>query len=375
MAKVYTFSAIYFFLTLVLNNISIAQLSDHQFRNFDFHPKYLSKEIFFPTVSNKWCVGCLRQRPNYPITDINNDENSREPLALVNNLIYDLKTQCSEILLEVCLLTAASEQISLIQNNWKRDFSLIFLIWAQVEAGNIESATKTLNLIAHNELKGPAALSILSYHINQKDIQSAKQLASMIVVKPNSLPYLQAWTHALSVPPLVKLKMFKKGDQAITAALNLIPEIADKNTKAEIYALIALGQLSIGKPQNARKSIISGVTYANETHDPFLKALAFIHLGYSLSSVGEQENANELYRSAMALGYALNPKPRALVMAFLASKYAAIQNEVSTKKTLRNAIESVNHMTDPETLGPVLAFIAQTIAKLPTSWPTYKALE
>ncbi|SVC38794.1 uncharacterized protein METZ01_LOCUS291648, partial [marine metagenome] len=200
-----------------------------------------------------------------------------EPILFVTNGFHTIDKECFGREITECVISLAAEETKLIKNIWKRDFSLIFLTSAQLAHGDIEAAVYSTSAIKDLELQASALMQIANYHINNQHFSIGRELVSEGLSRikgDRAQPYLKAWIFALSGHSLAKMHMLSKAKVSIDTALSLVTKIKEKNTRAEIYALISMAQMELGNSEGALDSISTALTYARETGDPYLRALA-----------------------------------------------------------------------------------------------------
>ena len=292
-----------------------------------------------------------------------------EPILFVTNGFHTIEKQCFEREITECVISMATEETKLIKNVWKRDFSLIFLTSAQLAHGDIEAAVHSTSGIKHSELQASALMKIANYHINNQHFSIGRELVSEVLsrIKDDRFqPYIKAWIFALTGHSLAKMDMLSKAKVSIDTALSLTTKIKEKNTRAEIYALISMAQMELGNSQGAFDSISTALTYARETGDPYLRALALVHIGSSLTFFGQKQHATKIFKRAFEIALTLRTKPRALTLSFIASKQAMSPNNRNVNETLRHAISAIEKVDTSYPLAPALSFIGHALANLST---------
>ena len=123
-----------------------------------------------------------------------------------SNLLFETKAfetdlnSCMKTPTTSCVIKEAYVAANNINNAWRRDFSLIFVVGAQTAFGDIDGALQTIGRIESSNLRLPARLAVAKEHVARQNIPEATRITNKVLknISIVEIAYIRTWVFALS---------------------------------------------------------------------------------------------------------------------------------------------------------------------------------
>lgn len=282
---------------------------------------------------------------------------------LTSTTITQKNLLCSANITPDCFVTHAQNSLPQIHNQNSRDFARLFIAISQAEMSKTKSSLNMSNSIKDPFLQKISLITIAKIDARAGNSDQGMKTALDILKHVGKSPqaYLNTWLNSLLAEAFAELEYYRQAQSLIDGALETISLVSNYNTRAELFSLIAIAQYMIGDQSAAESSLQYAIDETHKFNDPYLKSLAFSHIGFAQFKIGQIDIAVDTLVLARNNANDASPPSKAVAVAFLAVAQAKTNQINAARNIIHETSSSVFEVVHPYYRAIACAFLAQAI--------------